>query len=298
LRIPVNPSEEDEMSRRVVTLVLALAAAGVSVPAAAGDGSGASPSVSILGTGIGSPNGTVHYIALPDGSRTLVVESMVRGGAIVGEVAMRGLYGIPFVATDGTLGGLSRDGRTLVLGELNKRQGARTTRFPIVDLRHLRVRKVLTLPGDFTFDALSPDGRTLYLIENLSYDTSGYVHYRVRSLDIASGRLEPRVIVDRRSASEAMAGSPVTRATSRGGVWTYTLYQRPNGTAFIHALDTRRAEAACIDLPWKDVRAWVYDARLRLSRDGRQLYLRQLGIGGRTAVIDTRSWKVRVSSPV
>jgi hypothetical protein len=47
----------------------------------------------------------------------------------------------------------------------------------------------------------------------------------------------------------------------------------------------------CVDLPWKDVSGWIWDARLRLSRDETKLYLRQLG-GRHGGVVDTRSWKV------
>ena len=46
-----------------------------------------------------------------------------------------------------------------------------------------------------------------------------------------------------------MAGSPVTRTTSADGRWVYTLYQKPSGEQFIHALDTVGAAAYCIDLP-------------------------------------------------
>jgi hypothetical protein len=46
-----------------------------------------------------------------------------------------------------------------------------------------------------------------------------------------------------------MAGYAMTRTTSADGRWVYTLYQKPNGAPFIHALDTVGAAAFCIDLP-------------------------------------------------
>jgi hypothetical protein len=46
-----------------------------------------------------------------------------------------------------------------------------------------------------------------------------------------------------------MTGFAVTRATSRDGRWDYTLYIRPDGVPFIHALDTVALRAVCIDLP-------------------------------------------------
>jgi hypothetical protein len=57
-------------------------------------------------------------------------------------------------------------------------------------------------------------------------------------------------------------------------------------------------KAVCIDLPWKDMTTWAYDVKLWLSSGGRKLHLRQLGTGGRSAVIDTRTWKLKVSCPL
>lgn len=46
-----------------------------------------------------------------------------------------------------------------------------------------------------------------------------------------------------------MQGVPLTRAMSADGRFAYTLYERPTAPPFIHALDTARGTAACIDLP-------------------------------------------------
>ena len=46
-----------------------------------------------------------------------------------------------------------------------------------------------------------------------------------------------------------MAGTPMTRTTSADGRWVYTLYQKPSGEPFVHALDTVGGAAYCIDLP-------------------------------------------------
>jgi hypothetical protein len=47
-----------------------------------------------------------------------------------------------------------------------------------------------------------------------------------------------------------MQGYAMTRITSSGGRWVYTLYQNPGGYPFVHALDTVRGIAHCIGLPW------------------------------------------------
>ena len=109
----------------------------------------------------------------------------------------------------------------------------------------------------------------LYLIEHTS--RQDHNRYRVRAYDLAYERMLRRTIVDRREPSETMAGSPTARATSPGGGWVYTLYQRSNGSSFVHALDTRRAEAVCIDLPRKATKSWRYGASLLVTRDGTEL---------------------------
>ena len=48
------------------------------------------------------------------------------------------------------------------------------TTFAVVDTRRLAVRRHLALRGDFSFDAISPDGRTMYLIEYSARDLNNY----------------------------------------------------------------------------------------------------------------------------
>jgi hypothetical protein len=287
------------MKRRLLTLTIAIIAAAALAFPAAGDGGGPNPGVDVLSGGVLAPNGNTRYVAVPDGSRTVVAQILVRNGAVLRSLSLNGLYGVPYVTNNGTVGGLSFNGRVLVLaayaGPVPSRLG-RTSRFAVVDIKRWRPGKLLRLRGDLSFDALSPKGRMLYLIEHTSL--RDYIRYRVRAYDLAYDRLLRRTIVDRRAPDEPMTGTPVTRATGPGGTWVYTLYLRPNGTGFIHALDTRRAEAVCIELPWRDTSSWSYDVRMWVSRDGRLLHLRQLGVGGRRATVDTRSWTTKVSSLV
>jgi hypothetical protein len=89
-----------------------------------------------------------------------------------------------------------------------------------------------------------------------------------------------------------MAGNPLARAVSPGGTWVYTLYQRSKGTWFIHALDTRRAEAICIDLPRRPTTSWRYGATLGISRDGTYLLLRPFPSHRLAVVVSTRTFGV------
>jgi hypothetical protein len=275
------------MKRRLLTLSIAIAAVAALAAPATGDGGAATQGVNILGGGVLSPNGQTRYVAIPDADRTLVAQVLVRNGAILRTLAVPGHYGIPFVTDDGTVGGLSFDGRVLVLASWGQ-----ASSLAVVDVKRWRFGKTIRLPGRFSFDALSPKGRVLYLIQHVSL--KDYTRYRVRAYDIAYDRLLGRAIVDRRSAVEQMAGSPVTRATGPGGTWAYTLYQRPNGASFIHALDTRHARALCIDLPRKQTQSWIYRSFMRVSRDGAKLDLRVYGTKRLAAVVDTRTYDVTI----
>jgi hypothetical protein len=104
--------------------------------------------------------------------------------------------------------------------------------------------KVIELQGSFEFDALSPDGSILYVVEHLDGQTGAY---QVRAVDVATGKLRDGVIVDKRNVGEAMAGWPVGQMRRPDGV-VLTVY-RGAEHPFIHALNTVQAWAICIDLP-------------------------------------------------
>jgi hypothetical protein len=160
-------------------------------------------------------------------------------------VIVPGRLSVPAVAYDATPSGLSADGRTLVLIDPRRAFPRSDSAFAFVDSRTLAIRRRLTLKGDFSFDALSPDARTMYLIRYLS--PRDVTRYEVRAYDLRRGRLLARPIVDPREPDERMSGMPITRATGPGARWEYTPYEGPE-YAFIHALDTERREAFCIDL--------------------------------------------------
>jgi hypothetical protein len=199
---------------------------------------------------------------------------------------------VPLVANDGTAGGLSRDGRMLVLADWNPpRNNAlrASSRFLLVNTKNLRLWRKITLRGDFAFDALSPGGGTLYLIEHVS--NADLTRYRVRAYDIASQVLLSRVIADRRQASWVMQGYPVTRATSADGRWVYTLYQQPGGYPFVHALDAVNRTAVCIGIPWKGVQDILPSTRLALDGSAGTLTI-QTRHGRPLFVVDTRTFWV------
>ena len=145
---------------------------------------------------------------------------------------------------DGANTGLSADGRVLVLPRPERAIPPPETRLAVVDAGELTVRRTIALPGFFTLDAISPDGRWAYLIQ---YEGQNLLDYRVRALDTTTGKLAARDVVDPREPDEQMGGLPFTREMSRDGRWAYTLYSGGE-ESFIHALDTVGRTAACIDL--------------------------------------------------
>jgi hypothetical protein len=165
------------------------------------------------------------------------------------------------------------------------------SRFLVLSTKTLTEAASIVLPGEFGFDAISPNGRTLYLIQHAS--SSDLVRYVVRAYDFRAARLVPEAIVDKRNPDETMRGYPVARATGPRGIWVYTLYTRgaENEQLFVHALDTARRRAVCIDLPRWPAGANVWEARLELAGSGGQLLVRAPGYGT-VARIDTRTLRV------
>jgi hypothetical protein len=267
------------------TLALALILGAAWAAAAAADGGGPSPGPSWGQPGKLDDAMGLRYVALNAGSKSTVVEAIrTADGNVLRWTSFRGLLGIPMVAWDGTMGGLSRDRRQLVLASI---PGTKWTRFLALNPSSFAVRAKARLRGRFAFDALSPDGSLMYLIQYFGRGYAVNQPYAVRVFDWRSRRLLPGAIVDRREPDEKMNGQPATRTGNPAG-WAYTLYSRPGKTPFVHALDTAHRRAFCIDLPWRHSGDWISQVRLRVS--GRELVLRR----GREVLarMDTKTLKV------
>jgi hypothetical protein len=145
------------------------------------------------------------------------------------------------------------------------------------------------LHGDFSYDALSPDGRALFLINYIS--PTDPRKYRVRVYDLVRDRLDPKPVVDPRERPDEMNGLPVTRVSSPDGRWAYTLYDGAGKHPFIHALDTRDAKAFCVDLDGHAFAGNSYDLRLAVAAAGARLDIRRKG--ALVAILDTATFRVR-----
>ena len=248
---------------------------------------GPAPGVSVGWDGTVDASSAVRYVALPAAKTTTVAAVRTSDGRVLRYATIRGAYGIPLVAFDGTAEGISTDGKTLVLADLGVDQGQ--TRFAVLSTATLRLKKAITLPGLWAYDALSPNGRTLYATQYLG--TEANARYNVRSVSLVTGKPVGDAIIDRREPDEQMNGSPWARTRSADGAWAYTLYAKPNGTGFVHALDTAKRRAFCVDLPWRSTLQRFSAVRLSLADGGRSLELAKPG-GNRLAVVDTTTFKV------
>ena len=193
-----------------------------------------------------------EIVATPAGATTTVrdvVVDMTLGGP---QLVIDGAWRLPTIGYDPTPVGLSADGSTVALVEATPAASASSaanrtvSRFAILRVVPLEgPARVIELPGSFDFDAISPDGSILYVVQHLAGKPEG--RYQVRAVDAATGVMRDAIIADKRNIGEAMAGWPIAQVRRPDGL-VMTLY-RGAEHPFIHALNTVEAWAVCIDLP-------------------------------------------------
>ena len=279
--------------RRLILGLLGSAA----IVSGAGAATASADGLPVLGVDVGSkgvtvPGAAARYVTLWSGPKTTVVARVRRnGGRVDRSRLLEGTFTVPAVAYDSSASGLSADGKVLVLIQPRVSFPRARTSFAVLEARHLRVVKVLRLKGDFSFDAISPSGNRIYLIQYLSANDP--TKYAVRAFDVGAGRLLPEPVVDPHEPDEQMRGQPLSRAMSPDGRWAYTLYDGNGKTPFVHALDTSRATARCIDLDTLGGAENLWRLRLSIRGGGKQLAVRD---GSQTElVVSTRTFAV--SSP-
>lgn len=225
------------------TRLLIAAAALVLAPAAVA--AYPTPFASQGNPGVLSRDGALRYVAYEAPGATTTLAVLKADGSRIRSSSVPGSLGIPMLTYNGVSGGLAHDGTFVVLQSMGI---PATTQFTIVATDELAVRDTIKLDGLFGYDALSPDGKKLYLIQRMS--SNDLDHYVVRLYDLAEHKLLPGRIADRKQKSWIMRGRATARATSTDGRWVYTLYTNPGGYPFVHALDTVKATAHCIGIPW------------------------------------------------
>jgi hypothetical protein len=250
--------------RRPAAPLLLLATAAL---AACGSEASRAPSPPRLPSGIVDARAHVLYATAiePRGALTRLRALRAPDGRTLRARTIPGRWVIPAVAGDDVAGALSGDGSTLALAGPS---GEGTSAFALVGTRFAGTPRTLTLRGRFDFDALSPDGGVLYLIQH-----RGRGVYWVRAYDVAKHRLRSGAIVEKGETDPDMTGSPVARVVAPGGSPVYTLYRGGDHGAFVHALSTDVGIAVCVDLPgagawrleWAGTRLYAVDGTRRVA---------------------------------
>jgi hypothetical protein len=290
------------MSRRLIALLIltmsilaACGRAGSTHPAAGGyriflEGGFSSgvETVKVLDSGTGTverelPLGTPAFdwsryytvTQLSGGARLMALDPA--SGRTLAQTTVPSGYGLPNVGFQGPTAGLSPNGQWLALtSQVKGTGGAITTNFLVGSSSLTDSFKTIHVNGDFVFDALSNDGKSLYLIQKMTDPN----HYRVRLYDVAAGSLWPQAVADKREPNEPMNGIRGDSAADPTGNHVYTVYIRQAGP-FIHALPLGQPFAFCIDLPSKapnDIEKQFHWA-LAISQDGGSLYAANASLG-------------------
>ncbi len=211
------------MSRRLIALLIltvsiltACGRAGVTHPAAAGyliflEGgfSNGAETVKVLDSGTGTvvrelPIGTPtsdwsrYYIATQLTGSVQLKAIDPASGQTIAQTTLPSGYNLPNIAFQGPTAGLSPNGQWLALTS----QTRVATNFLVGSSALTDAFKTISVKGDFVFDALSNDGKSLYLIQKMKDPN----HYQVRLYDVSAGFLMPQVVVDKREPNEPMNG--------------------------------------------------------------------------------------------
>lgn len=190
-----------------------------------------------------------EIVATPAGATTTVRDVIVETALDGPQLVIDGAWRLPTIGYDPTPVGLSADGSAAALVDATPAGSAKArtvSRFAVLHVVPLEgPPRIVELPGSFDYDAISPDGSILYVVEHLAGKPDG--RYQVRAVDVATGVMRDAVIADKRNIGEAMAGWPIAQIRRPDGL-VMTLY-RGAEHPFIHALNTAEAWAVCIDLP-------------------------------------------------
>lgn len=268
-----------------------LVAAGAACLALTGTAAAAGPVPPVLNGGPGiAVAGGAHVVAVAKrgGGATQLRLVRDRDRAVLRTRVLPANVGVPMVTFSGLVEGTWATGRRLVLAS-SVYEDQVNTRFVVIDTRTLAPLRTITLSGTYAFDAVSSDGRRLFVLQ-FPGGVQGGIRYVVRSVDLRTGKPEPGAIVDKTEPSERMSGIALARAWSRDRTWAYTLYNGGTSHAFVHALNTRTRTARCIDLPWTGEQQSILGG-MTMTGPG---VLTVTGRGGAVlARIDTRTFSVQ-----
>lgn len=215
------------------------------------------------------------YTAAARQGQTTISVIDTQAGTTMRSFAIPGTYSTAQWGYDNAVA--SANGRWLALRELGKPSGETT--IALVDTQAGKLAKTITLPGDYTLDALAPDASRLYLLRRIATWPG---HYNVMLYDLAQNQLNPYPIVDKNLPQDIMSGSALARQMSSDGSIAYTMYVNTvSNLAFVHILPLNDSYtgARCIDLPVGKSTALLRYYTLALSSDGNTLYVANSALG-------------------
>jgi hypothetical protein len=170
-------------------------------------------------------------------------------------------------------------------------QGRRSTRLKVISGGGTEEDRDFTIDGNYEPEAFSSDGTELFLIQYLP--ARHPVAYRVRSLDLSTGKVAGVYTIDK-DLQKSMKGTARVQTMAPDGSRLYTLYSlRLDGEkrTFVHVLNLKDKWAHCIDLPDGFAEQAEMATALTVSPDGSRLFVANSKTE-KLAVVDTSKLKV------
>lgn len=204
-----------------------------------------------LPPGITSADRSAHYVVETGSADTLVRAVDPSSGAELKQVVISGTFELP-IGYGPRADALSRNGAFLVLGDPTGSKSG----FVVLDTTNMTEKARIDLEGSFTFDAIDEQALSLYVLEHPRPDSH---LYNVRLVDLSTGLLNPRAIVDQKASSPS--AEQLARGTMGGiyhssmtvGSFHFGFYTHPTKGPVIHSLHLADRWARClIDLGLKD----------------------------------------------
>lgn len=230
--------------------------------------------------GVPAPDWSTTYTVQHAGGNTTVQAVDLASGRVEHTATFAGTFDSPDGGSWPLPGGLSPNGHWLALQhDPTEREqtayagaGQWQSQFVVLPTAFGQPPRRIDLAGNFTIDAVSDDGTSLYLIETVP-NASVPDQYRVRRYDLAQSTLQPGAIVDK-TGTDVMSGTRHAAVPSRDGHWLFSLYVGARSGPFIHALNLTDRYARCIDVPVSSTEKTSPSAlwSLVLSPDGTTLY--------------------------
>jgi hypothetical protein len=222
-----------------------------------------------LPPGLASANGRRYFAALPRLQGLRAYDARTGEPLYTARIIRHGVWSIA---------GVSANGRYVALVQSRNR----VTHVTMFDASRRAVYRTFALHGWYDVDAMSNDGRRVFLIQYL--DTGAYL---IRLFD-----LDRRVLTARRLTENGtpMTGTAWDAVAAPDGHRLLTLYLRGQGRPEVHTLDLRRGTAVCIDLPGGN-QYLVQQYTLALAPRGNVLYAADPALGI-VATVDLQKLRV------